>query len=124
MIKYGNRLIPDAGKIFKSNNELSFSVPADTEYEEVGIDYNNVQVIDNIAMIDKKFAILIEDGDRPLKARLVNKIFSNDDQMGIMLNYQSHKTFENTNIYKCMQDWRDWFSVLIKQIKGYGTQDN
>ena len=119
MIQYGNRFLPEVGKILKSNSALSFSVPVNVECEEIDIDTDNIQVIGNIALIDNKFAVTIED-ERPLKARLVNKLFSNDDQMGIMLNYQSHKTTDNTKVYKLMQDWRDWFSDLIKKMKNYG----
>jgi hypothetical protein len=123
MIQYGNRILPECGKILKTNNEISFSVPVETECEELEIDTNNILIVGSIAMVDNKFAVILND-ERQLKARLINKMFSNDDQMGIMLNYQYHKTAENTKIYKLMQDWRDWFSVLIKQIKEYGTQDN
>jgi len=123
MIIYGDKQLPEAGKILKSNNEIAFSFPVDKECIEEDIDLSNIKILGNIAMIDDKFAVFINE-DRKLKARLINKIFSNDDQIGIILNYQSHKTTENTKVYKLMQDWRDWFSRLIKLMRDNGTQNN
>jgi len=123
MIIYGDKQLPEAGKILKSSNEIAFSFPIDKECAEEVIDLSNIKILGNIAMIDDKFAVFINE-DRKLKARLINKIFSNDDQIGIMLNYQSHKTTENTKVYKLMQDWRDWFSRLIKLMRDNGTQNN
>lgn len=123
MIIYGDKQLPEAGKILKSDNEIAFSFPVDKECTEEVIDLSNIKILGNIAMIDDKFAVFINE-DRKLKARLINKIFSNDDQIGIMLNYQSHKTTENTKVYKLMQDWRDWFSRLIKLMRDNGTQNN
>ena len=123
MIQYGNKLLPDTGKIFKTGKEISFTVSLDADYEELEINLKNINTFGNIAIVDNLFAILLEDGDRPLKARLVNKIFSNDDQIAIMLNYQSHPTAENISIYNSMQEWRDWFGELVKSLRGYGTQN-
>lgn len=123
MIIYGDKQLPEVGKILKSDNEIAFSFPVDKECTEEDIDLSNIKILGNIAMIDDKFAVFINE-DRKLKARLINKIFSNDDQIGIMLNYQSHKTTENTKVYKLMQDWRDWFSRLIKLMRDNGTQNS
>lgn len=110
MIQYGNRLLPEVGYIFKTNGVISFSVPVGTESEEILIDSNNINIVENLAFVDNKFAILIEDS-RPMKARLINKLFSNDDQIAIILNNEPE-------ILSFMNSWREWFSGVIHKING------
>jgi beta-lactamase class D len=48
------------------------------------------------------------------KARFVKKLFSNDDQIAIMLNYQ--RSEDDFELYNKMQEWRDWCGTLAKAI--------
>ena len=122
MIQYGNFYIPEAGKyLVDSSNTNYFRVSSDIECHEEDFEMNLEKVSDNIFILDNRFEIRLSD---ETKKELVGMLFSNDDQIAIMLNYQSHKTVENVKVYKLMQDWRDWFSLLIKKMRDYGTQDN
>lgn len=108
MIQYGNRLLPDVGYIFKTNGVISFTVPVGTDCEEIFINTENINIVGNYAFIDSKFATVIEDS-RPLKARLINKLFSTDDQIAIILNNEPE-------ILSFMNQWREWFSGVIHKI--------
>lgn len=112
MKQFGNKLLPEIGYIFNSNGILTFTVPVDAEYEEIPINQNNISIVGDFAFVDGKFAIKINDV-RPLKARLINKLYSNDDQIAIILN----KDKENLAF---MNSWRDWFSKIINII--YATK--
>ena len=50
-----------------------------------------------------------------MKKTLVNKIFSNDDQIAIILNKDNSD--DDMKIYNLMQDWREYFSKLIKEME-------
>lgn len=113
----GNYIISDPGKIFRLDNKLAFRLPSGTEgYELVDIDKDNISFDSTYVYIDNKFA-LRKEGDLPLKGRLINKVYSNDDELAILLNYQSSHTKENTDKLKCLQDWREWCGDLARIIQ-------
>lgn len=114
-MKQGKYIIADAGRMFKYSNTISFKLPEDVEsYDLLLIDTDNIQIKSNYAFIDNKFAVEIGE---PLKGKLINKIFSNDDELAIMLNYQNSKTTENKEKLNCLQSWRNWFGELAKKIE-------
>lgn len=49
-----------------------------------------------------------------LKAKYIKRLFSNDDQIAIMLN--KDRSEEDAKIYNKMQDWRNWCGTLVKKI--------
>ena len=106
-MELGNYIIPSVGKIFKLNNSLTFRLPSDSEgYEVLDINTENISIISSYAFIDNKFAVKIES---PLKGKLINKVFSNDDEIAIILNNDKEKMV-------FLQEWREWSSNLSKQI--------
>ena len=113
MIKYHNRLLPDVGKCFIVNGTPKLSIEEGTKYREVKINNKFVQINDNTYILDNKFEIRL---DSTLKKRLVNMLFSTDDQISIILNYQQEPDEENTKIFNYMQDWRKWFSDMKSKI--------
>lgn len=114
MIQYNDRLLPDVGKCFKVNGQHKFTCKPTDEYEEVEIGEEVIEIIPNHFILGNKFEIKISP---KTKKNLISKLFSNDDQIAIMLNYQASKTVKNKEIYNLMQGWRDWFSFIIKYIK-------
>ena len=50
-----------------------------------------------------------------MKKYLVNTLFSNDDQIAIILNKDNSD--DDMKIYNLMQDWREYFSKLIKEME-------
>lgn len=113
MIKYHNRLLPDVGKCFIVNGTPKLSLKEGTKYREVKINTKFVRVNDNTYILDNKFEIRV---DSTLKKRLVNMLFSTDDQISIILNYQQEPDKENTKIFNYMQNWRKWFSDMKSKI--------
>lgn len=114
-MELGNYIIPSVGKIFKHNNSLSFRLPSDSKgYEVLDINTENISIVSSYAFIDNKFAVKIES---PLKGKLINKVFTNDDEIAIILN-------NNKDKLDCLQQWREWASKLTKLIlKAYeGTK--
>lgn len=111
-----NYIISEAGKIFKYDNQISFKIPADAEnYEVLDIDMTNIRISSKYIFVDNKF-IINRGYDKPLKGVLINKIYSNDDELAIMLNYQQSKTADNKAKLQLLQDWRVWFGELAKRI--------
>ena len=109
MKQFNDYLLPDVGKIFKYNNTISFKISSDSvDYEEVEINPENIEVIGDIAFIDKKFGVSGKDY-RELKTNLVKKLFSNDDQIAIILNKEK-------TVITYMNQWRDWFGTVAHKI--------
>lgn len=52
-----------------------------------------------------------------IKETFIKYIFTNDEQIAIMLNYQDSKIAKNKEIYNLMQGWRKWISEKIEEIK-------
>lgn len=114
MIQYNNRLIPDVGKCFKVANKYVLTCAIDDDYEEVEIGEDIVELFTNHYILGGKFEIVFSPD---IKKKLIHQLFSNDDQIAILLNYQLSKTVENKTKYNLMQNWRQWFSVIINKIK-------
>lgn len=108
MKQFNEYLLPDVGKYFKSNNKISFKVDPDSEYEELEINSDNIEIVGDYAFVDKVFAIKVSN-KREMKTSLVKKLFSNDDQIAIILN-------KNKTITTFMNGWRTWFSEVIDKI--------
>lgn len=108
MRQYADYLLPDAGKIFKLNNMLMFKVPVDSDYEELDIDLNNIVINGDYCFVDNKFAVSGEDY-RALKTNLIKKIFTNDDQIAIILN-------KDKAVTTFMNEWRTWCGDCGKKI--------
>lgn len=110
MKQFNDYLLPDVGKCFKSNGVISFRVAYNAEYEEIPINKNNIQVVGEYAFIDKKFAVQGKTY-KDLKTNLIKKLFSNDDQIAIILNNDSE-------MMQYMNDWRDWMGGIAHKIIG------
>lgn len=119
MIQYNDRLLPDVGKCFKVNGQYKFTCKPTDEYQEIEIGEEVIEIIPNHYILGNKFEIIISPNT---KKNLINKLFSNDDQIAIILNYQSSNTTNDKEIYNLMQGWRDWFSVIIKYIKNSNNE--
>lgn len=110
MRQFNDYLLPSVGKCFKSNGVISFRVAKDAEYEEISIDTDNIQIAGDYTFIDKKFAVQGKTY-RDLKANLIKKLFSNDDQIAIILN-------NDAEVMEYMNEWRVWFGALAHKIIG------
>lgn len=109
--------IPDAGKIFKLNNTFCFKLPADVQdYEVLDIDTDNIKIASSFAFVDNKLCVNLN-AKNGIKGYLINMVFSNDDELAILLNYQASKTNEHKAKLDFLQSWRTWCGNLTNLIK-------
>lgn len=116
MYQIKNKIYADAGYVLKYNNKVAFS------FEDV--DANDIlETKLNLENIHKNGNFVVYDGLRDrithldysrLKSRFINKQFTNDDQIAIILNKDNSK--EDTLLFNKMQEWRDFASVIAKKI--------
>lgn len=114
MIQYNNRLIPDVGNCFKVGNKYVFTCAIDDDYEEVEIGEDIVELFTNHYILGGKFEVILSPDT---KKNLVHQLFSNDDQIAIILN----QNFDE-EIFNIMQEWRTYFSSIIQKMKEMKNQ--
>lgn len=113
MKKYGNKMIAAVGHyLIGSNGKRGFSLVI-----EGGVSYTEKEIVCavekrpyNSASIGGVFNIKVTDH---VKKTLVTSIWSNDDQIAIILN----KDNGDMEMYDFMQAWREWFLEISKKVK-------
>lgn len=114
MIKYGNKMIAAIGHyLIDSNGKRGFSLPIDegvtfTEEELSGTVEKRPY---NSACIGGVFNIKVTDH---VKKTLISTIWSNDDQIAIILNRENGE--DEAAMYDFMQGWREWFGSIAKKV--------
>ena len=114
MIRIGKKLYADAGHYLKTEGgmcKFSFLYSDKVKYEELPIQEPVIKEGQGLY----KFGPFHVKFTNNMKKTLVNKIFSNDDQIAIMLNKDNSD--DDLKIYNLMQDWREYFSKLIKEME-------
>lgn len=116
MYQIKNKIYADAGYVLKYNNKVAFSFE--------GVDMKDVlETKLNLDNIQKNGNFVIYDGLRDrithldygrLKSKFINKQFTNDDQIAIILNKDNSK--DDELLFNKMQEWRDWASKITKKI--------
>jgi hypothetical protein len=118
MYKVRNKVYAEAGSILIGKNKRGYSFLGEvSDFSEKAIRLDDMK-------IDGQFLIysdgLIRELYDPsatyeqLKAKYVKRLFSNDDQIAIMLN--KDKSAADAELYERMQEWRDWCGVLAKKV--------
>lgn len=109
MKQHGDYIIAEAGCYLSTGREKGLKMPVGKDYVEKTIDIKNITIVDNLIFVDN--LIVIKDDSYPkMKKSLINGIYSNDDQIAIILNGDSE-------MMQLMQDWREWFSNLLHSIR-------
>lgn len=115
MKNYGNKTIAKAGfYLVASDGRRGFAL-TDKEgvtYEELYLDTNVEERPYNCVCIGGVFQMQKSDN---MKRDLVNLVFSNDDQIAIILNRDDSE--EDAEMFEFMQEWREWFGNIVKNIK-------
>lgn len=117
MYQVKNKIYADAGCVLKYKNKVAFSFE-DVDIKDVletKINLENIQKIGNFVIYPcgiKDYISCSEYGD--WKAKWVNKMFSNNDQIAIMLN--KDESAEDLFLFNKMQEWRKWASVVAKEV--------
>lgn len=117
MYQLNNKIYADAGFILKYDNTLAYSfrdVDANSVSEiEVKLD-DMVRKGNRVRYSNGLLMDYASDNYGELKKKLVNKQFTNDDQIAIILNKEA--SAEDAMLFEKMQEWRTWSGVVAKKI--------
>lgn len=118
MYKVKNKIYADTGRILKYKNKVAYyfeGVDA-KDILEVDVTIEDMYIRNNVAIYSggllKEVLKSTDYGD--LKAKMINKQFSNNDQIAIMLN--KDETTEDRVLFEKMQKWRKWSGEVAKKI--------
>lgn len=119
MYKIGNYTFADAGYHLKRGGSIAYF------FEDNGQEVQEVNT--NIEDMHKSGSLIIWSGNKigqsvikngdygDYKKAIIQKKYSNDDQIAIMLNKDSGLE-EDLFAYQKMQEWREWASIVAKKI--------
>ena len=119
MYKIGNKTYADSGYHLKRGGSIAYFFEDNgQEIQEVKTDIEDMHATDSIILWSKnKIAQrIIKNGNYgDYKKAIVQKKYSNDDQIAIILNKDSGLE-EDLFAYQKMQEWREWASIVAKKI--------
>ena len=118
MYKVRNKVYAEAGSLLIGKNKRGYSFLGElSEFSEKAIRLDDMR-------IDGQFLVYSDDLIRELynpnmtyeqlKAKYVKRLFSNDDQIAIMLN--KDRSAEDAEMFDKMQEYRDWCGTLAKKV--------
>lgn len=115
MFTISNKTYASAGNLLKKNGWVGFSCKTSDNIIEIPINDDDIKIKDNMFVWNAgKLQIpVIPNGTYgEYKKRLINKIFSTDDQIALILNKDDDEN--SSNAFEEMQNWREYFSIFIK----------
>ena len=119
MYKIGNKTYADAGyHLIRGGSVSYFFEDNGQEIQEVKTDLEDMHATDSIILwsANKIAQKIIKNGDYgDYKKAIVQKKYSNDDQIAIILN-KDNGLEEDLFAYQKMQEWREWASTVAKKI--------
>lgn len=83
-------------------------------YEERDIPDTLTHIVGDTFNLGGVFAVTLSDDT---KKRLVGNLFTNDDQIAIILNKDNSDM--DATIFDLMQSWRNYFSEIISKMRNY-----
>ena len=119
MLKIRNKVYAESGKILKGCSQIGYSLNGElSDFTEIDIIFDDMK-IENGRYLVYSNGLIIERYEpnltyEQLKAKIVKRLFSNDDQIAIILNKDDSEN--DFMIYNKMQEYRSWASVLAKKI--------
>lgn len=117
MYQIKNKIYADAGYVLKYKNKVAFSFE-DVDKKDVletKINLDNMQKIGNFVTYSSGLKDYISCSEyKDWKKKWVNKQFTNDDQIAIILNKDNSE--EDLLLFNKMQEWRDWSGFIAKKI--------
>ena len=119
MYKIGNYNFADAGYYLKRGSSIAyFFENSDEEVQEIKATIDDIHKVGSIILwSEDKLAQRIFKNGRyaDYKKAIIQKKYSNDDQIAIMLNKDSGEEADLL-AYAKMQEWREWASIVAKKI--------
>lgn len=118
MYQIKNKIYADAGYVLKYKNKVAFNF-RDVDIKDVSeivINFDDMFVKNNLIIYSNGLLREIKSCKTygEWKSKFINKQFTNDDQIAIMLNKDDSE--EDRLLYNKMQDWRRWSGELAKKI--------
>lgn len=118
MYKVRNKVYADAGKLLISSNKRGYIFQGElSEFSEEAIYLDDMKIEGDVLIYSNGMIRELyypEMTYEQLKAKYVKRLFSNDDQIAIMLNKE--RSAEDAYLYDKMQEYRDWCGVLAKKV--------
>ena len=119
MYKIGNYTFADAGYHLKRGGSIAYFFEDNgQEIQEVKTGIEDMHIVSSLILwSNNKIGqrIVKNGGYGDYKKAIIQKKYSNDDQIAIMLNKDSGLE-EDLFAYQKMQEWREWASVVAKKI--------
>ena len=115
MYTFKNKVFADAGCILQYKNKVAFNLEDVDKNDVLEIKFNleNIQKIGNFVVYSCGLKDHIDSIN--WKKKWVNKQFTNDDQIAIILNKDNSE--EDLFLFNKMQEWRQWSGVVAKTIE-------
>jgi hypothetical protein len=118
MYKVRNKVYAEAGSILIGENKRGYSFLGEvSDFSEKAIRLDDMKVDGQFLVYSDGLIRELYDPSatyEQLKAKYVKRLFSNDDQIAIMLN--KDKSATDAELFDKMQEWRDWCGVLAKKV--------
>lgn len=119
MYKIGNKTYADAGYYLKRGSSVGYFFEDNGEViEEFAVTIDDMHKIGMILIWSSNdlAQVVYKNGSyADYKKAVIQKKYSNDDQIAIMLNKDSGDA-DDLFAYVKMQEWRDWASIVAKKI--------
>lgn len=126
MYKIRNKVYPEAGCILVGESRLGYVFQGEIEeFTEHPITIDDMKVggdfllYSNGMILERNYPNLTYEEQ---KARIVKRLFSNDDQIAIMLN--KGRSEQDDLVFEKMQEYRDWAGTLAKKIVALNNDVN
>ena len=126
MYKIRNKVYPEAGHILVGESRRGYVFQGEfEEFTEQPITIDDMKVEGNFLLYSN--GLILERNYPNLtyeeqKARIVRRLFSNDDQIAIMLN--KGRSEQDDLVFEKMQEYRDWAGTLAKKIVSLNDKQN
>lgn len=119
MYRIGNYDFADAGYYLKRGSSIAYFFEDNgEEIQEIASTVDDMHIVGLIILWseDKLAQRMFKNGTyADYKKAIIQKKYSNDDQIAIILNKDSGLE-EDLFAYQKMQEWRDWASIVAKKI--------
>lgn len=119
MYRIGNYNFADAGYYLKRGSSIAyFFEDSEEEIQEIEATVGDMHKVGSIILWSEDMLaqrIFKNGAYADYKKAIIQKKYSNDDQIAIMLNKDSGEEVDLL-AYDKMQEWREWASIVAKKI--------
>lgn len=118
MYKIGEKVYADAGEILVGASKMGYVFNGELEeFSAENILIDDMRIEGSFLIYSNEKIMELYDTNvtyEQLKTKYVKRLFSNDDQIAIILNKGCSE--EDDFLYNKMQEYRQWCSILAKKV--------